>query len=190
MTTRWRAAAWMPLLTYLAALVFGPALHERHHASDGADHEHFAGGTVYFGADASHTHSVTGDRAVLIEHERFDDDLLLLDLATVAEAGTLSVDCALAEYTLATCALDQGHAHRFGDGLASPPSRSRRSHTTPDLEHHRFSVEHLAAPALVAVAPTLAPMRLDIAAAPLCDAPRYAPTRRPLRSRSRAPPVV
>lgn len=184
----------MPLLTYLAALVFGPALHDRHHASEGTDHEHFAAGTVYFGASASHTHAApadaTGDRAVIDEHERFDDDLLLLDLATVAEAGTLSVDCALAEYTLAACALDQGHAHRFGDGLASQPSRPRRSHTAPDPEHHRFSVEHLAAPALVAVAPTLAPMRLDIAAAPTSETRRLAPTRRPLRSRSRAPPVV
>ncbi len=45
----------MPLLGYVAALVLGPALHQHHHATNGADHEHFATGTVY--AATAHTHS-------------------------------------------------------------------------------------------------------------------------------------
>ena len=182
-----RAAAWMPLVAYIAALVLGPALHERHHATHGADHQHFATGTAY--ELAPHTHDDTiliADRTLVDEHERFDSDLALLDLAEVAEAGTLSVDCALAAYTLALCATDEGHAHRFGDQMA--PSSPRR--TAPDPEHHRFAIEHLAVSALVAIAPELAPAPTLLEATPPPVDMATPPSPRPLRSRSRAPPIV
>lgn len=151
-----RLQAVLALVAHVAALVVLPSLHRAHHARNGADHRHDGGGIVWEAPPAPPTSQPATTAAHA--HAALDADLEALDLAEVADAGVLAVDCALSPYTLATCdgSLPADHAHRFGDELlahrhAPPPDR-------PDLDpdHARGALAHLAAP-LVAASPPLAP---------------------------------
>lgn len=149
-------SACVALVAYLAAALVHPALHQRHHALHGADHVHGASGTgVIHQPDAAH--ALTPE--VVAHHAAFDADLAALDLAEVAVAGALAVDCGLAAFTGATCdEPSAGHPHNFGDELLA------RTHThapgTPppfDPRHGAGSLEHLGASILASRTFVLAP---------------------------------
>jgi hypothetical protein len=133
-----RLRAAFALACYVAGALATPALHRLHHARYGEDHTHDAGG--------AHLH-----------HAAFDADTVALDLGDVALAGTLAVDCALADYTLVAC--DDtgaiGHAPNFGDELLARNAR-RPTTPTPDPLHGRGSSEHVT-PALLVAAPIILP---------------------------------
>ena len=140
------------LVAYLYALVAAPWLHADHHARYGADHVHDAAGT-HRSADAR---APTDDASAA--HADFHADLAALGLDDAATAGTLTVDCSLAEYTLTECSALEAlaHAARFGDALVA------HHHPQPiDLEHGKGSLEHLAkallCPQPVALPPPSAP---------------------------------
>jgi hypothetical protein len=174
--------AAIALAAHLAALVVLPAVHRAHHAAHGADHRHTADGIVWGAASAPSTEAHA--------HAALDADLEALGLGDVADAGVLTVDCALAPFTLATCdgSLPADHAHRFGDELVAhrhPPAPPR-----PDLDpdHARGALAHLAAPlavVTVALAPPPPTLRRFVfppdRAAPAVDARAIAAT-------ARAPP--
>lgn len=157
-----RLRAAFALACYLAGALVTPALHRLHHARYGEDHEHGPGGM--------HLH-----------HAAFDADAVALDLGEVALAGTLAVDCSLAEYTLVSCdgaAADIaaiGHAPNFGDELLARLARSHRPHP-PDPLHGRGADEHVV-PALLVAAPVILPLP------PRAEAPL------PLFARALAPPA-
>jgi hypothetical protein len=138
-----RLRAAFALACYLAGALVTPALHRLHHARYGEDHEHGPGGM--------HLH-----------HAAFDADAVALDLGDVATAGTLAVDCSLAEYTLVSCdgAADIaaiGHAPNFGDELLARAAHTRSHAPTPDPLHGRFADEHVT-PALLVAAAILLPL--------------------------------
>ena len=128
-----RLAAALAIVSYVLAVAVVPELHRLHHAEHGADHEHTAYGTVY-------THQA-GDLGA--HHAAFDQTLVDLGLAEVATAGTLTVDCAYTELTLAACDATAGssHARTFGDDLLA------RTHdpAPADPHHGKGSIEHLSA---------------------------------------------
>jgi hypothetical protein len=118
-------------LTYCAAILLAPILHQLHHARYGADHVHTALGTQYTSA---HTHrEFTWGEA----HVAFENTLADANLLDVGLAGAADVDCSLAAYTLVECDGSLNHAPRFGDLINehAPP--------TSDLQHGRGSLEHL-----------------------------------------------
>lgn len=130
-----RCSALVALAAYAFAALVVPVLHARHHALHGAEHLHTATGTVYF-APTDEPHDAS------FHHAAFDADLAALDLAEVAHAGTLSVDCSLAGYTLAACdgSLPADHPHGFGDELLA----SHHHHAPPiDPWHGAGALEHL-----------------------------------------------
>lgn len=114
-----------------------------------------------------------GPGGVHAHHAVFDADVGALDLGDVALAGTLAVDCALAEYTLVSCdgADAIGHAPNFGDELLA---RTRHTPPPPDLEHGRGAPEHVA-PALLASAPIVLPAPAPAGATPPPCPPALAP---------------
>ncbi|MEO6951771.1 MAG: hypothetical protein ABI321_08150 [Polyangia bacterium] len=138
-----RVTAALAIVSYLLAIVVVPELHRLHHARYGADHEHTASGTIY-------THEETS-ADLGSHHAEFDATLADLGLAEVATAGTLTVDCAYTELTLATCdaAATTTHARTFGDDLLA---RTHHHHAPADPHHGAGSLEHLSA-LLIASAP-------------------------------------
>ena len=128
-----RIPAALALVSYLLAIAVVPELHRLHHAAHGADHEHTAAGTIY-----AH---VSDEGALGAHHAEFDRTLVDLGIADVATAGTLTVDCAYTDLTLATC--DAGatasHARTFGDDLLA----RTHEHAPPDPHHGAGSLEHL-----------------------------------------------
>lgn len=153
-----RLRAVFALACYFAGALVTPALHRLHHARYGEDHEHGPGGM--------HRH-----------HAAFDADTVALDLGDVALAGTVSVDCSLAAFTLVSCegADAIGHAPNFGDELLARLARTHRSHP-PDPLHGHDAPEHVV-PALLVAAAILLPLP------PRADAPT------PLRTPALAPPA-
>ncbi|HXU70908.1 MAG TPA: hypothetical protein VN947_16350 [Polyangia bacterium] len=160
-----RLRAVFALACYFAGALVTPALHRLHHARYGEDHEHGPGGM--------HLH-----------HAAFDADAVALDLGDVALAGTLTVDCSLAEYTLVSCgdgaaadvAADLvaiGHAPNFGDELLARLAHSRRPHP-PDPLHGHGAPEHVV-PALLVSAPILLPLPPRADAPPPLLVPALAP---------------
>lgn len=160
-----RLRAAFALACYVAGALATPALHRLHHARYGEDHTHDAGG--------AHLH-----------HAAFDADTVALDLGDVALAGTLAVDCSLADYTLVAC--DDtgaiGHAPNFGDELLARNARRPSTPAAPDPFHGRGSGEHVT-PALLVAAPILVPepprawLALPAALPSLATAAPFASTR-------------
>lgn len=134
-----RVTSGVALVAYLWAALAAPVLHRVHHLTHGADHVHTPAGTVPL-----HQHPVDET------HQAFDADLAALDLAEAATAGTLAIDCGLAQYTLADCAPGD-HPRRFGDQLRHPVP------APVDPDHGAGSPEHLGASLLVASAFVLPP---------------------------------
>jgi hypothetical protein len=124
-----------------------PVLHRAHHNTHGADHEHTALGTIYYAdapGDADLAQASEADH-----HAALDQELVDLRIGEVAFAGTLSVDCAYAEYTLAVCdsAATPNHPRTFGDDLLA---REHHHHAPAheDPLHGAGSPEHLSGFAL------------------------------------------
>ena len=126
-----RVTAALAIVSYLLAVAVVPELHRLHHAAHGADHQHTASGTLY----------AKGAADLGSHHAAFDQTLVDLGLADVATAGTLTVDCAYTDLTLATCdeAASSSHARTFGDDLLA------RAHdqAPPDPHHGDGALEHL-----------------------------------------------
>jgi hypothetical protein len=113
-------AAIAALSAQLCAVLLLPALHAAHHLHYGADHRHAPdGATVPLAAPDEQREHVHGGSAEALHHALFDADLEALDLVEVAHAGTLAVDCELADFTFAICPVDlpASHPHTFGDEL-------------------------------------------------------------------------
>jgi len=128
------------LVAYVYALVVAPWLHAEHHARYGADHVH----------DEVGTHALLGDLDssppdASAAHADFHADLAALGLDDAATAGTLTVDCGVADYTLADCSAPEAiaHAARFGDALALH-HHPRPIDPTQGPTHGQGSLEHLA----------------------------------------------
>jgi hypothetical protein len=131
------ASAYLAIVAYVAAALVWPAVHRRHHALHGADHRHVGLGTIYLHDAAG------GDSDVAHTHAQSDLDLGAIDLAEVAQAGTLVVDCNLQTFTLVDCAQPRpDHPHNFGDEMLA---RAPHSHAPPtdDVDHGAGSLEHL-----------------------------------------------
>lgn len=179
-----RLSAWFGLAVYLTAVLVYPELHRLHHVRFGADHVHGSLGTVYQSA------APADERTVSDHHAAFDLDLASLGLADVAQAGALTVDCALAAYTGVDCAAARPeHEHNFGDELFARHHQHRHE---PDFDpqHGAGSLEHLGASVLasrtfVLPPPAVAASRLVVDARPL--APSLAPRR---THQSRGPPPL
>jgi hypothetical protein len=143
-----RLRAALSLVAYLATALLYPELHRLHHARFGADHVHGALGTVFF-----HGHAAGAAEPSVFDHHRaFDLDWASLDLADVAHAGTLTVDCSLAAYTGVECSdAHPEHEHNFGDELLAREHAHAPAHA-PDVDpaHGAGSLEHLAASLLTA----------------------------------------
>ena len=142
-----RATAALAIVSYLLAVVVVPELHRLHHAAHGADHEHTASGTSY----------AHGSADLGWHHAAFDATLVDLGLAEVATAGTLTVDCAYTELTLAACDATAGssHARTFGDDLLA--RTHAHEHSPPDPHHGKGSLEHLSALLLASAPPPFVP---------------------------------
>ena len=139
---RWAAAIGLGAWVLCALAV--PGLHQLHHARFGADHQHHPlAGTVSVAQVAD------GD-ADLGEHQAFDADLVALELADVAHAGVVAVDCELSALTLVAC--DPARPTTFAD-LAL----THRHQAPPDAEHGLGSLEHLGVALLTPSAPMLSP---------------------------------
>jgi hypothetical protein len=132
-----RAISAFALVSYLAAVLLFPVLHRLHHLAHGADHVHTAAGTLYLGVDHDEDHE---DHDLAHFHAQFDRDLVALGLGDVATAGTLTIDCAYTDVTLATC--DAGatasHPRTFGDDLLA----RTHHHHHEDADHGAGSLEH------------------------------------------------
>jgi hypothetical protein len=188
---RRRLQAAVVLAAHVVALAVVPSLHRMHHAAHGADHRHTVDGTIWERPPSAATTTAAPTTTAAHAHAALDADLEALDLAEVADAGVLAVDCALAEYTLATCdgSLPADHAHRFGDELVA-----HHHPTTPssdfDPDHARGALAHLAAPlaevAVPLVPPPPAPRIFVYPAEPA--APAVAP--RAVIASARAPPTT
>jgi hypothetical protein len=145
-----RRTGGVALAVYLFAVLASPALHRLHHAVYGDDHVHTPLGMVALPHEQ--------------EHVAFDADLAALELAEVATAGTLAVDCALADYTLAECGASAlgDHPHNFGDELLA---RTHRHAPRPfDPTHGAGSPEHLGASLLAARVIVVPPPSLPLIA--------------------------
>jgi hypothetical protein len=142
----WRAL--VTLLGFLHALVVGPALHAHHHAVHGDDHVHDATGMHPLGVE----HEGAGSAAAA--HAELHEVFAALGLSDVAYAGTLAVDCALADYTLVECTPADEHAPAFGDALVAH-DHGRRS-TQP--EHGRGALQHGYLLVVAAPPPVLPPV--------------------------------
>jgi hypothetical protein len=153
---RSRSIAGFALAVYAAGALVAPLLHRLHHERFGADHVHTSTGTIYL----AHEDPLLDEAA---HHAAFDADLAALDLADVAHAGALDVDCQIAAYTLASCPASLGsHPHTFGDELLA----RLHQHGAPppfDPEHGRGAPEHLAASLLAAGTFILSPPALPVA---------------------------
>jgi hypothetical protein len=175
-----RLAAGLALASYLLAALVVPVLHRRHHALHGDDHVHGADGTRYFTPPLDDT---------AFHHAAFDADLAALDLAEVAHAGTLAVDCSLQSYTLADCAgMPADHPHTFGDELLAQAHR----HPAPapfDPSHGRGALEHLSPSLLSAHTFVLPPPPEPVARLELPPAPRSPATSLRTTHLSRGPPL-
>src|SRR5687767_6928112 len=103
---RRHTAAAVSLVAQMATAVALPAAHVRLHDVRGSGHSH--------GMVAPVSDREMDDAAA---HRAFEEDLEALDLAEVARAGALEVDCSLASYTMVSCegALPAEHARNFGD---------------------------------------------------------------------------
>jgi hypothetical protein len=141
-SVRSRAQVVVALLVYGFGVFVAPVLHRLHHLEHGADHEHTALGTIYFAADAREV--VVDETSEAAHHAALDQELIDLKLGEVAFAGTLSVDCAYAEYTLAACdsAATANHPRTFGDDLLAREHHHRAPQEDP--LHGLGSLEHLA----------------------------------------------
>jgi hypothetical protein len=194
-----RLAAGLSLLAYLGCALLLPELHRRQHAAHGDDHVHVGDAIVRLD-DAGHSDGSDGSDSdgngsggngsggngsgAREAHAAFDADLAALELSEVASAGTVDVDCSLADYTLVTCeAARPGHAQTFGDELLA---RLHRHPARPiDPTHGRGALAHLSG-WLLAPAPVLPPpppAALDqplppLAGASLAYRPPAAPTAR------------
>lgn len=178
-----RAFACVALSAHLLGAVALPVLHRAHHAARGADHTHDA---------ASHRHIHGAEGAAEGEaaaHLRFDADLAALSLSDVASAGTASVDCSLATFTLAACddSLPPDHARGFGDLLLAHVPAD----TPPvDDDQGRGTLEHGSAPLLASPIFLLPPPAVPARALTprlVEGAPRSAPR---LTHAPRGPPIL
>lgn len=150
-------------------LVVAPLAHQAHNARFGADHVHDAAGT----------------RALPVAHEAFHVDLAALRLDEVASAGTLTVDCSLAELTLVDCGeAALAHAPNFGDLLAHPHA------PPPDPTHGKDAAEHGAVLLVAAAAITLPPPPVPHAAPPFVVAPAPRAGIDVLAPSARGPPLA
>ena len=167
-----RLRAAFALACYVAGALVTPALHRLHHARYGQDHVH--------GPSGMHLH-----------HAAFDADTGALDLGEVALAGTVSVDCSLAAYTLVTCddAAAIGHAPNFGDEMLARIARSRRP-PPPNPFHGHDAPEHVT-PALLVSTPIILPRPADADEPLTLVAPPLAPPPPPLSIHTaRGPPAL
>jgi len=156
---RSRAIASFALAVYAAGALVAPVLHRLHHQRYGADHVHSSTGTIYFAHEQA-TSEPALDEAV--HHAAFDADLAALDLADVAHAGALDVDCEIAAYTLASCPASLGtHPHTFGDELLAR-IHHHRGPPPFDPEHGRGAPEHLGASLLASRTFTLPPPSVPV----------------------------
>ncbi len=150
-----RPSALLALVAYLAGAIALPVLHRAHHAAHGADHVHTVHGTHYSDSGAqsqglsglAREGGAASDEAA--HHAAFDLDLAAVSLAEVAHAGTATVDCSLAAFTLADCddSLPADHPRGFGDLLLAHQAPAPEPF---DAEHGRGTLEHGSAP-LIAV---------------------------------------
>jgi hypothetical protein len=159
-----RVSAGFGLVVYVTAALVYPGLHRLHHARFGADHVHGALGTVRLDDD----NDDNADAATVFDHHRaFDLEWQALDLADVAHAGTLTVDCELAAYSGVDCsAARPDHAHNFGDELLARQHHAHRHAPDVDPEHGAGSFEHLRASLLtslpIALPPPSSPARFAL----------------------------
>ena len=174
-----RASLALGLYAYLLWIV--PTAHAAHHARYGADHAHTDAGVVALAEPQAP--AVTAQAAHEEQHALFD----ALGLAEVATAGTLSVDCSLADLTLVECAAGALHAPGFGDALVAHQHAPTRA---PDLEHGRGSLAHRHAAFVTTDAIALAPPSL----ACLFVLPSLVESQHPFVARrthaSRGPPLL
>ncbi len=172
---------------WLVAALVVPELHRHHHARFGDDHVHGEFGTIYFGPNDANGTDENFDEAH--HHAAFDADLAALGLDEVAFAGTQSIDCALATYTLAACPDGQGesgHPHTFGDALlAHAPHRH-----APDPTHGRGALEHGGASLLASAPFLLAPPFVPVEKLPFAPAPRAHAAAAEIAHAGRGPPAL
>jgi hypothetical protein len=158
-------SARFSLVVYLAAALLNPELHRRRHGRFGADHVHNALGAI------EPAPAARDELSIADHHAAFDEILQALDLADVAHAGVLAVDCSLAAYTGVDCSTVRGdHPHSFGDQLLARHAHRRPIDTDP--RHGAGSLEHLGASAIASRVFVLAPperprMRVIDARAPI-----------------------
>jgi hypothetical protein len=140
-----RAISAFALFSYLAAVLLFPVLHRLHHLAHGADHVHTAAGTIYLGAHHDDDDDDDDDdhHDLAHYHAQHDLDLVALGLADVATAGVLTIDCAYAALTLATCDATAGanHPRTFGDDLLAHHHHDH-DHEHEDANHGAGSLEH------------------------------------------------